>query len=70
MYLLYILFNFALNNRKMRARRKKKISIETLRNKIPKIVFYTDKIRVQLSSLKSLDFWLKKHPNGKYVIYD
>ena len=54
----------------MRSRRKKKISIEALKNKIPRIVFYTDKIRVQLSSLKSLDFWLKKHPNGKYVIYD
>ena len=54
----------------MRSRRKKKISLDTLKNKIPKIVFYTDKIRVQLSSLNSLDFWLKKHPNGKYVIYD
>lgn len=54
----------------MRSRKKKKISIENLKNKIPKIVFYTDKIRVQLSSLNSLDFWLKKHPNGKYVIYD
>lgn len=54
----------------MRAKKKKKISIETLKNKMPKIVFYTDKIRVQLSSLSSLDFWLEKHPNGKYVIYD
>ena len=51
-------------------RKKKKISIENLKKRIPKIVFYTDKIRVQLSSLNSLDFWMKKHPNGKYVIYD
>jgi hypothetical protein len=54
----------------MRPKRKKKISLEALKNKIPKIVFYTDKIRVQLPSLNSLDFWLKKYPNGKYKIYD
>ncbi len=51
-------------------RNTRKESIETLKNKIPKIVFYTDKIRVQLTSLNNLDFWFKKHPNGKYVIYD
>ena len=54
--------------------RKRKLTaseiIESINNTAPKIVFYTDKIRVQLSSLNSLEFWLKKHPNGKYVIYD
>ncbi len=54
----------------MSRRNKKKVSIESLKKRIPKIVFYTDKIRVQLSSLNSIDFWMKKHPNGKYIIYD
>ena len=51
-------------------RPKEKKNIRSAKNKIPKIVFYTDKIRVQLPSLNSLDFWLKKYPNGKYKIYD
>lgn len=54
----------------MPRKKKQKVSIEKLKKRLPKIVFYTDKLRVQLSSLNSLDFWLEKHPNGKYVIYD
>ncbi len=50
--------------------RKKKITLEQLKKRLPKIVFYTDRIRVELSSLASLENWLKKHPNGKYVIHD
>lgn len=50
--------------------RKKKINLEELKKRTPKIVFYTDKIRIQLSSIDSLEFWKNKHPTGKFLIYD
>ena len=49
----------------MRPKRKKKISLEKLKNKIPKIVFYTDKISIRLRNLDSIAFWKDKYPNGK-----
>tara|TARA_B100000927_G_scaffold195910_1_gene158098 strand:+ start:2297 stop:2461 length:165 start_codon:yes stop_codon:yes gene_type:complete len=54
----------------MPRKKPKKLSIAELKKKIPKIVFYTEKVRIQLSSLKNLDYWLSKYPNGKYVTYD
>lgn len=54
----------------MPRKKKQKISIEEIKKRSPKIVFYTDKIRINLKSLSNLDFWLDKFPNGKYIVND
>lgn len=54
----------------MPRKKKKKISIEEIKSRAPKIIFYTDKLRINLSSMKSLSFWFEKYPHGKYVVND
>ena len=39
--------------------------IETINNTKPKIIFYTDKIRIRLKNLDSIGFWKSKYPNAK-----
>ena len=55
---------------KMPRKKKKKISIEEIKKRTPKIVFYTDKMKINLKSMSSLDFWFNKYPNGKYIVND
>lgn len=55
---------------KMPRKKKKKISLEEIKSRTPKIVFYTDKMRINLKTMSSLDFWFEKFPNGKYIIND
>ena len=55
---------------KMPRKKKKKISIEEIKSRTPKIIFYTDKMRINLKTMSSLDFWFEKFPNGKYIIND
>ena len=54
----------------MPRKKKQKISIEDIKKKTPKIVFYTDKLKINLKSMSSLDFWFAKYPNGKYIVND
>ena len=54
----------------MPRKKKKKISIEEIKKRAPKIIFYTDKMRINLSSMKSLALWVEKYPHGKYVVND
>lgn len=54
----------------MPRKKKKKISLEEIKSRAPKIIFYTDKLRINLSSMKSLSFWFEKYPHGKYVVND
>lgn len=51
-------------------RKKRRFSSDNFKQAKPKIVFYTEKIRIQLPSLKRLDYWLKKYPRGKYIVYE
>ena len=55
---------------KMPRKKKKKISIEEIKKRTPKIIFYTDKMRINLKTMSSLDFWFNKYPNGKYIVND
>ena len=54
----------------MPRKKKQKISIEEIKKRTPKIVFYTDKMKINLKSMSNLDFWLSKFPNGKYIVND
>ncbi|MGC6428104.1 MAG: hypothetical protein ACON4D_00915 [Flavobacteriales bacterium] len=54
----------------MPRKKKKKLSLEEIKSKTPKIIFYTDKMKINLSSMQSLAFWFDKYPNGKYVVND
>ena len=45
----------------MPRKKKKKISIEEINKKTPKIIFYTDKMKIALKSMSSLDFWFNKY---------
>ena len=51
--------------------RKRKLTaneiIESINNTAPKILFYTDKIRIRLKNLDSITFWKDKFPNGKII---
>jgi len=49
----------------MPRKKPKKLSISELKKKIPKIVFYTDKISIRLKNLDSIAFWKEKFPKGK-----
>ena len=46
--------------------RKRKLTaneiIESINNTAPKIIFYTDKIRIRLKNLDSITFWKDKFP--------
>ena len=48
----------------------KKISIEEIKKRTPKNIFYTDKMKINLKTMSSLDFWFNKYPNGKYIVND
>jgi hypothetical protein len=52
----------------MPRKKKKKISVEEIKLRVPKVVFYTDKMRINLSSMSKLSFWFDKYPNGKYIV--
>lgn len=52
-------------SRKRLSSNKAKKLIENLKNKPPKIVFYTDKLKITLPSLDSVSIWQKKYPEGK-----
>ncbi len=74
-HIFAVLFNY--NNvlkhlifRHMPRKKKKKISIEEIKNRAPKVVFYTDKLRINLSSISKLSFWFDKYPNGKYIVHE
>ena len=54
----------------MPRKKKQKISIEEIKKRTPKIVIFTDKMRINLKTMSSLDFWLNKYPNGKYIVND
>ena len=54
----------------MPRKKKQRISIEEIKNRTPKIIFYTDKMKINLKSMSSLDFWFNKYPNGKYIVND
>lgn len=54
----------------MPRKKKQKISIEEIKRRTPKIIFFTDKMRINLKTMSSLDFWLNKYPNGKYIVND
>tara|TARA_Y100001933_G_C18913663_1_gene527854 strand:- start:253 stop:423 length:171 start_codon:yes stop_codon:yes gene_type:complete len=54
----------------MPRKKKQKISIEEINKRTPKIIFYTDKMKINLKSMSSLDFWFNKYPNGKYIVND
>ena len=54
----------------MPRKKKQKISIEEIKKRTPKIIFYTDKMKINLKSMSSLDFWFNKYPNGKYIVND
>lgn len=54
----------------MPRKKKQKISIEEIKKRTPKIIFYTDKMRINLKSMSSLSFWFDKYPNGKYIVND
>lgn len=54
----------------MPRKKKQRISIEEIKKRTPKIIFYTDKMKINLKSMSSLDFWFNKYPNGKYIVND
>ena len=54
----------------MPRKKKQRISIDEIKKRTPKIVFYTDKMKINLKSMSSLDFWFNKYPNGKYIVND
>ncbi len=54
----------------MPRKKKKKISIEEIKKRTPKIIFYTDKMKINLKTMSSLHFWFNKYPNGKYIVND
>lgn len=39
--------------------------ISAIREKQPKIVFYTEKIKISLPSMESIQLWKKRYPKGK-----
>jgi hypothetical protein len=39
--------------------------ISAIRSKQPKIVFYTDKIKISLPNMESIQLWKKRYPKGK-----
>ena len=49
---------------------RKMKEIEEIKQRTPKIIFFTDKMRINLKTMSSLDFWLNKYPNGKYIVND
>ncbi len=57
-------------NGAMPRKKKQRISIEEIKKRTPKIIFYTDKMKINLKSMSSLDFWFNKYPNGKYIVND
>lgn len=46
------------------------LMVINIKKRSPKIIFYTDKMKINLKSLSSLDFWFDKYPNGKYIVND
>jgi len=54
----------------MPRKKKKKISIDEINKRVPKIIFYTDKLKINLKSLSNIAYWLGKYPDGKYIVND
>ena len=54
----------------MPRKKKQRISIEEIKKRTPKIIFYTDKMKINLKTMSSLDFWFNKYPNGKFIVND
>jgi hypothetical protein len=65
-----LVLNASIGIHEFEKKKKQKISIEDIKKKTPKIVFYTDKLKINLKSMSSLDFWFAKYPNGKYIVND
>lgn len=47
---------------------KAKSSLEKLKKTVPKIVFYTDRIRIHLISLQAFDYCLKVPKKKVYTV--
>ena len=52
-------------SRKRLSTKKAKQLIENFKNKPPKIVFYTDKLKITLPNEDALLIWKKRFPSGK-----